>query len=831
MSRPILYTVISWVMGATIIFSNPNKILLSILFVISFSCIFFFWKLKKSLKVILLMHVIIICSTLYHYWYDLKNVSKIDSAWAEADVMVQGVIHSTMKIDGDQVSFDMKTIQSKEKLKVFIKLNSILEKKEVEMWGRGDSISLVGELKVPSSARNFGSFDYQRYLYYQYIHWILSVKGLEKVQVKSASIQLSSSYFLGWTDAIREFLANKVELVFSEPYRGFMLSLLLGLRNEFDPIEFEQFSQIGLTHVLAISGLHVGVVLACFMWLFKMLGFTKEKQIFFCMCLIPLYILITGAAPSVVRAGIMAIFGLHALKKGKIKDVTKYVGLAGLIMLLWNPYYLVNVSFQLSMIVTLALILMVPLISKLLPISSSLLNGVFSVTITAQLASFPLTIYYFNQFSLLSWFANLILVPLVSVIILPLGMVALMLSIFFQDLGLMVTYVIEKCIGLLFWVVDHFNDFSRFNLIWASPNVVFILLYYMVLWLSVWSWYKVKTRDSNLPEMFQHHWTFMIKKYKIAPCFTALLILLILFFYFPNFFDKTGYVRFIDVGQGDSIFIQSPTNKVILVDGGGAFSFSKEKEAWRMRRDPYEVGKDVVVPHFKKQGVHQIDYLVMSHLDFDHIGGILAIINEIPVKQIIFNGTLKDNDTVEQIFLLANEKSIPIYKVEAGQEINIDPYTNIQILHPSEFDEIYLESDQNEQSVVFKMQMYQTKFLFTGDIDNVTEKQIINSLNTLINYKKVDTGSDDIIDNPSEIDILKIAHHGSKSSTSIEWLEYWKPKAAVISVGNNNLYGHPHEDVLLNLENHNVEVYRTDDQGEVLVEVDDKGWGVRTKVE
>ncbi|MFS1513567.1 DNA internalization-related competence protein ComEC/Rec2 [Chengkuizengella sp. SCS-71B] len=814
MKQPILYIAVSWVIGAAIVFSIPTKMMFFSIIIMSLFGVLLLWKIKVPFKSILLLCLILTYSIMYHYWYHMKNVSMIDPDWEESEVKVYGTINSTIKIDGDQVSFDIKTDQLNEKLKVFIKLNTSDEKDTVKTWGRGDSIAFIGVLKAPSVARNFGAFDYRKYLYYQHIHWILSARGLDNLQVTPASFQFSFSYFLSWTDKIRSYLANQLVMIFSESHQGFMLSLLLGLRNEFDPIEFEQFSQIGLTHILAISGLHVAVFLTCCMYLLKLLGFTKEKQIYCCMCIIPFYILITGAAPSVVRAGLMAMFGLYALQNGRGKDVLNFVGFAVFLMLIWNPYYLVNVSFQLSVIVTLLLILLVPMISKLIPISSTLLNGTLSVTITAQLASFPLTIYYFNQFSFLSWLANLLLVPIVSIIILPLGLAALILSLIHIKVALLITYVIEICIDILFWFVHSINSYSKFNTIWASPTIELLLLYYILLWLSVWTLHKTNTKDDLIPVIVQDLRFVFIKKYKLAIFFNIILLLLGLFFYFPDLFDKTGLVRFIDVGQGDSIVIQTPKNKVILVDGGGTFSFTKSNEEWRNRKDPYEVGKDVVVPTLRKQGVHEIDYLIISHLDFDHIGGLIATIEKIPVNHIIFNGTLKNNETVQQLFHLANEKRIPLYKVEFGEVLKLDQYTTIHFLHPAELEELYLESEQNEQSIVFLLKMYQTKILFTGDIDQVTESAILNRLNP----------------NQSKIDILKVAHHGSKSSSSTEWLSYWQPKAAVISVGNNNLYGHPHHDVLMNLENHNLKIYRTDIQGEIKLEIRANGWDVTTKL-
>lgn len=348
---------------------------------------------------------------------------------------------------------------------------------------------------------------------------------------------------------------------------------------------------------------------------------------------------------------------------------------------------------------------------------------------------------------------------------------------------------------------------------------------------------------------------------KALTLFLAVCLLVLLgFAYQPDVFNRQGEVDFLNVGQGDSILIRTPTHRVLLVDGGGTLSFVKKGEEWRLRKDPYEVGRKLLVPLLKRRGIHAIDYLIVSHEDADHIGGLQAVLEEIPVKRLLFNGTLKESSNAKKLFRLALDRHIPLYPVHGGMKLQVDDFTELTFLYPAaeaaqaptDSNVLHVENQQNAYCVVFWMRMYRSTFLFTGDMDQAAEAEIVQG-NPLAEIRKMEPGSggwgrdDGSVNaargwggNPTDttgdgtdarprIDVLKVAHHGSKTSTSEAWLDYWKPLTAVISVGKNNVYGHPNPQVLERLQSEASAVYRTDLDGEVQFRVDPDGLRVRKK--
>lgn len=349
--------------------------------------------------------------------------------------------------------------------------------------------------------------------------------------------------------------------------------------------------------------------------------------------------------------------------------------------------------------------------------------------------------------------------------------------------------------------------------IWASPPLWWIAVYYAVgFWiLAFLSGHSFGIRLRIPPGI-------------AASAALTLFAVSLVYAYWPDMFDRRGTVSFIDVGQGDSILIRTPHGKTVLIDGGGTLSFGKPGDEWRKRKEPYEVGRKLLVPLLKKRGVHRIDALFMSHGDTDHIGGLQAVLEEIPVKRIWFNGTLPNSEVSETLFQTALTKSIPLSPAYAGDTIPIDGVTQIRMLHPQapvNKEAVRFLEDQNESSLVFELSMYGSTFLFTGDIEDDAERSIVTQL--------TESGADN---NNSAVDrsVLKIAHHGSKTSSTEEWLRLWKPKVAVISVGRNNIYGHPHPSVTQRLQELSIPYLRTDRHGEVQFLVTKRNLKARTKL-
>ncbi|GIP35878.1 DNA internalization-related competence protein ComEC/Rec2 [Paenibacillus sp. J2TS4] len=806
---------------------------------------------RQPLSLVLLLFI----SFSYIQWYDERNASFLSEEWKDAEVQLSGQIVTPVIVDGDRASFSVRvrdisatssptggmssdllnrTWDINEEMQISLRLMQPSEQEEASEWGRGDSIELAGTLFQPSEARNFGGFDYRKYLRYQHIHWQVSAKGTDSAVVEG-STRWDVARLLSWNDQFRARLAGVLDELFSDKQAGYMKGMLIGVREDLDPEQFQQFSQLGLTHILAISGLHVAVFVGAILTVLGWMGLTRETKLMTAMILLPFYIIVTGSAPSVIRAGIMAIMALYAARKNTLKDGLNLVSLVGLLMLIWNPYYLVNVSFQLSFLVTIGLIVGVSRMNALLPNRFPALTGALSVTLVAQAASFPLSIYYFNQFSLLSWIANFIIVPMVSLAIIPAGFAALVIGSIWIPAGRWPAWAVTQLNELSFRLVDWMDGWNWFHLIWPSPSVWWIVAYYALLAAIVWEANRrMQSKQTAKGPMLTVERKLPVPKrerriYVLVPA----LFLLLVYGYNPDFWKKEGVIQFLDVGQGDSILIRTPEQLNILIDGGGTIRFQKPGEEWKQRSRPYEVGSKLVVPLLKQRGVHRLDWMVITHADTDHIGGLQAVIEQIPVDRLMFNGRLKDNEGTRKLFRTALDKNISLYAVEAGQTIPLDRHTSLRLLypHPTKEGEVIYSAEQNENSVVFLLDMFQAKVLFTGDLEKLGEFDILHSLKErelgVGSYMETE-GTGYANDNDFRpIDVLKVGHHGSKTSTTEEWLHYWQPRHAVISAGVNNRYGHPSPVVVERLENNEVNVLRTDLNGEIQMIVSKHGYRFR----
>lgn len=786
-------------------------------------------------------------------WYgehDTSNRSLIRLEAEEANgVTFQGRLMTPVEVDGDRVTFqaEAEQVSITEGLQLYhggqgelvqfsIRLLKQEEQKEAAAWQRGDRIELRGTLLRPGEARNFGGFDYRSYLRFQDIHWQMTAKGLDGVVVAPpAAGEWGGWLVLRWNDRFRGMLAEKVERLFPEDQSGFMKGMLIGLEEDIDPELFDQFSRLGLTHIIAISGLNVAIFLACLIWIMRRFGLTRETYLLTAILLMPVYIAVTGAAPSIVRAGIMAMIGLYAAYRNRLKDGLHIALIAGVGMLMWDPYFLVNVSFQLSFLVTLGIILGVPAMNRLLPLKRPRLRDAVSITLVAQFVSFPLTIYYFSQFSLLSFAANFMLVPVFSMIVMPVGTAAMLLAFLSDFVAVPLAWIVEQVNTILFSVVEWSSRADLFQTIWPTPEPVWILMYYGLLALLVLlmgeRWPPegggepepmLYTKTEHRGRLQSQWWN----RYVLLPAAAVGFAAVLWTGYDPQRGKAEGRVHFIDVGQGDSILIQTPgSGGYMLIDGGGTLSFRKPGEEWKQRQDPYEVGRKLLVPLLKKRGVQTIDELILTHQDVDHFGGLQAVIEQIPVKRLIFNGTLKPVPGVERLFQTALDRGTQLVDARAGDRLEAGPHVVLHFLYPLQKavgSGLRLERDQNPSSVVFLMEMSGTRWLFAGDIGQASERELLERWST------VETGTKKLA---APIDVMKVAHHGSKSSTSELWLRAWRPKHAVISAGVNNIYGHPHPSVVERLTAHQVSIHRTDQHGEVQMIVRGGKIYMRTKLE
>jgi len=680
----------------------------------------------------------------------------------EVAVEMRGVISEIVEVKDNKFSF-VTTLHSyrwqekiyngnREKILVTVWLNEEV-KREALARSLGSGISFSGVLKEPPKARNPGGFDYKNYLAANDIYWIANVNNLSQLKINYPSFTLISPAY--W----RYFLSSKIAETYGEPYQAFIIGLLLGDRSLIPDEISTDFRDLGLTHVLAISGLNFTILAGIILTFLRFLKITRERSAIITIIVLFLYAFIVGLSPSVFRAVIMASLLTYAYAYHKRLNAMQALAIAWFLLTIWQPLAITQPGLQLSFAVTFALLIgSSPLALRLK--GPKLWRELLAVTLIAQITSFPIIFFHFHEFSFLSFFVNLLIAPVIGGIIMPLALISVSLGQFFL-------FFLQPLImfnsGLLYVIFNLTNWLNLYRVSIVGSITFGWVVFYYILILSVFK-----------------------KRLRVI---SSIIIFILIFTLLPiNNFHKSGKVLFIDVGQGDSAYIRTPFGYNILIDTGG-------KLAWQENNLPvnhFDVGEKIVLPTLKAEGVYKIDLLVLTHGDYDHIGGAKTIIKEIPVKYAVVPNDFPDNRYEEEVDQLLKERNVKIVKVNNIPNWQIDKVTKLQFYSAKN------ALKENDESVVVKLQTYNYHFLFAGDIELNAEEQILKEYN-----------------NFSEIDVLKVAHHGSNTSTSKEWLEVFSPKWAVISVGRNNRYNHPHPLVLERLTEALAEIHRTDLEGAI----------------
>ena len=449
---------------------------------------------------------------------------------------------------------------------------------------------------------------------------------------------------------------------------------------------------------------------------------------------------ITGFAPSVVRAVIMGVMLLISKILHKPNDTWNNIAISSLLILIFNPYNVLNIGFQLSYGGTIGIILFQKIIDRILikifakESTSKLLNKIInmtSVTISAQLIVLPISIFHFNTFSIYFLISNL-LVGFITEAIMSTSFIFLFLLCLNQNLANLFSAIVIFFIKILLFI----SNVGRlpFSVIYLStPHIFQIILYFVIITILfiifiLYNNTDLKTtfkRFKNLLAVFKFYIKFRINK-KTRGLLKIVFILVILLIFLFNIIPKDLDIYFVDVGQGDGTFIKTPRGKTIIVDGGGS--------------ETYDIGKNTLLPYILDRGYTKIDYVILSHFDTDHVKGAFTIMENLKVKNIIIGKQFEICENYKKFLEIVYNKKINVIVAELGQKIKIEKDIYINILWPGENEQI-TENSINNNSLVFKLVFKNFSMLFTGDIEEITEKEILNKN---INLKA---------------NILKIAHH------------------------------------------------------------------------
>ncbi|PLR87662.1 MULTISPECIES: DNA internalization-related competence protein ComEC/Rec2 [Bacillus] len=630
----------------------------------------------------------------------------------------------------------------------------------------GTKCSAYGELSSPALPTNLNAFNYRDFLYRKGIFWTFEA---EKIDLQSCMRAKPTPF--SFLQSIRQKGTAYIDRHFPEATAQVSAALIFGDRNLYNPETMKNYQAVGIIHLLAISGLQVALLAGMIFICGVRVGITREKMINALFLFLPVYAILTGASPSVNRSCLMLLLVLASMKiKGKYKiSPADAISLAFVIYLAISPFAIYNAGFQLSFVVSFFLVAS----SRILSRFHGPISQLVAVSFVAQLGSLPILLYHFYELSLISLFANVLFVPFFSAVLLPLTLIIFLLHLLSARLAGPLLFFLNLIIETSDQLANILSSipFSTFTL--GRPSWL-LLLFYLVTTVS-----------------FFLLWEKMSDRWQITRIIWLIIIPLTVHS-MSHYISPAGEVTFIDVGQGDSSLIILPNARgTYLIDTGGTVRFG-ETEQWRQKKDPFEVGSDVLVPFLKSKGIRQIDKLILTHGDADHLGGALSLIGEIKVAEILMPQAPDRAELERQVIAAAVKEKVPIKFVTEGMGWNKGTAA-FEIISPDPA----APFERNNSSIVVRAHFGGLDWLFTGDLEAEGEELLLRKHRDL------------------HADVLKAGHHGSKTSTSEPFINQLQPKAAIISAGRKNRFGHPHPEVVARLEDRNIKIFRTDQQGAI----------------
>lgn len=670
-----------------------------------------------------------------------------------------GTVQEFPLIDGDKTTFILKTNNSSPWEK---KIRVVCYfKTDIT---RGDRINIRGIMKPPHPPGNPGEFNYPLYLSHSGIYYSLSVKHERDLRLLS-----HEQGILKWVDSFRAQGEKIVTKTLPDQEAAILLGMLLGSREGIDEDQYDAFQKTGIIHLFSVSGLHVGFLLLLVGWISSLLGLSRRNKFISGVVILLIYGTMVAWPVCVMRSILMGILGLLAYYSGRENNILNAMALAGIITILINPASLFTISFQLTFLAAWGVVYIFPILREIFPVKGWGWD-MFLLPLAAELAVLPLIAYYFNIITPVSILTN-ILVSYLSGAAVILGFIAIFLATFAAFLTPLVLYPAGLCIALIQWIVSWVEPLPGAYIWVATPPVWSLVLYFIALLIGLMA--------------LRHH---AFRQWKVPAL--GILILFFTLLLLPASYYNRGYLEldFIDVGQGDAILLKTPQGKFMLIDGGGS-SF-------------YDVGRTTLLPYLHRRGIRELSLLINSHPDNDHLQGVETVAEEIPVKSIAVPASLANCPAYRSLQTIAVQSRIPVLTLEAGQEINLEKGLKIKVLHPR--GKNFMKNNNNNQSVVLRISYGDFSALFTGDIEEEAMRAVLEA------------------GQMTSSSLVKVPHHGSKGSLLTEFYQQVQPQYAIISVGSNNLFGHPHPATLAMLKQQNIKILRTDQAGAIIILSDGK---------
>lgn len=724
--------------------------------------------------------------TTRNHIYDLK----------ENTVIVQGKIYkientafgTNIYLKGVEVENGEKSVSVK---RIFVNTEKIPNVKI------GNIIKVRGKLRQFEEAANKGNFDSRKYY--------LSLGFYGKIE--AGTIEVINSDYSGIRQGLYELRMEIIERleklcsdnngIFSiiNNKNGIIGAIILGDKTDLDSDIKELYSVSGIAHILAISGLHISFI---GMAIYRLLR-RRFRFLFSAAVSIPVVLsfgIMSGFGISTIRAIIMFILKIIGEVLGRKYDAITAISLAGLVLLVQNPFVVCNSGFQMSFGAIIAIVLILPIVEEILNTDNKIIK-VISANFTISLVMNPILAWNYYELPTFSFLLNIVVVPLMSVVIVS-SIVGIFCSCIMFGFGKVVIFPGCGILELYTFLCNIINKSSVASIVVGQPKVTIIIVYYAILLVVLFGLKNIRTKYTRAEKernIIKKETGLVLEKkakkerrikgqnvkLRLA-CIVGFLLLNCLIYYIPN---QGFYITFINVGQGDGILIHGDNGTKVMVDGGS----TSEKQ----------VAKNCIVPYLKAEGIGTIDYSIITHTDKDHISGILEILennnsNRIRIKNLVMPDINMKDDTYDELIEKAKLKKINVLYIKKGDTLSLGK-TKIKCIYP---ETTTTASDKNDYCTVLSVKNKTSKILLTGDISKEIEEKI----------------KDDIEENYT---VLKVAHHGSNYSSSEKFLKKVNPKYSIISVGKNNSYGHPGNETMERLRKQGGVIYRTDEKGGITI--------------
>ena len=724
--------------------------------------------------------------TTRNHIYDLK----------ENTVIVQGKIYkientafgTNIYLKGVEVENGEKNISVK---RIFVNTEKIPNVKI------GNTIKVRGKLRQFEEAANKGNFDSRKYY--------LSLGFYGKIE--AGTIEIINSDYSGIRQGLYELrmeIIERLEKLCSDNKgifciinnkNGIIGAIILGDKTDLDSDIKELYSVSGIAHILAISGLHISFI---GMAIYRLLR-RRFRFLFSAAVSIPVVLsfgTMSGFGISTIRSIIMFILKIIGEVLGRKYDAITAISLAGLVLLVQNPFVVCNSGFQMSFGAIIAIVLILPIVEEILNTDNKIIK-VLSANFTISLVMNPILAWNYYELPTFSFLLNIVVVPLMSVVIVS-SIVGIFCSCIMFGFGKVVIFPGCGILELYTFLCNIINKSSVASIVVGQPKVTIIIVYYAILLVVLFGLKNIRTKYTRAEKernIIKKETGLVLEKkakkerrikgqnvkLRLA-CIVGFLLLNCLIYYIPN---PGFYITFINVGQGDGILIYGDNGTKVMVDGGS----TSEKQ----------VAKNCIVPYLKAEGIGTIDYSIITHTDKDHISGILEILennnsNRIRIKNLVMPDINMKDDTYNELIEKAKLKKINVLYIKKGDTLSLGK-TKIKCIYP---ETTTTASDKNDYCTVLSVKNKTSKILLTGDISKEIEEKI----------------KDDIEENYT---VLKVAHHGSNYSSSEKFLKKVNPKYSIISVGKNNSYGHPGNETMERLRKQGGVIYRTDEKGGITI--------------